>query len=180
MISPEVKAALQQQQPVVALESTIISHGMPYPKNYQTALEVEAVVRANGAVPATVAVLSGIPHVGLTHTQIHDLAKKGLKFQKTSRRDFAYVMCKKLDGSTTVSATMVLAARAGIAVFVTGGMHYSGHANPYCCRAWAASPTPRAAAFRKTARLCSMGCVTHDSQRRVTQFSSLKQSHRRG
>ena len=127
VISPEVKAALQQQQPVVALESTIISHGMPYPKSYQTALEVEAVVRANGAVPATVAVLSGIPHVGLSHTQIHDLAKKGLKVQKTSRRDLAHVMTKKLDGSTTVSATMVLAARAGIDVFVTGGMDYSGH-----------------------------------------------------
>ena len=119
--SEEVKAALQKQQPVVALESTIISHGMPYPQNFKTAMEVEAVVRANGAVPATVAVLAGVPHVGLSEEQIHDIAKKGLKVRKTSRRDLAHVITRKLDGSTTVSATMVLAARAGVAVFVTGG-----------------------------------------------------------
>lgn len=120
--SEEVKAALQKQQPVVALESTIISHGMPYPQNFKTAMEVEAVVRANGAVPATVAVLAGVPHVGLSEEQIHDIAKKGLKVRKTSRRDLAHVITRKLDGSTTVSATMVLAARAGVAVFVTGGV----------------------------------------------------------
>ncbi len=122
VISKDVQAALQHKQPVVALESTIISHGMPYPQNFRTALEVEEVVRSNGAVPATVAVLAGVPHVGLTEDQLHDIAKKGLKVKKTSRRDLAYVMARKLDGSTTVSATMVLAARAGIAVFVTGGM----------------------------------------------------------
>ncbi len=122
LISKDVQAALQQKQPVVALESTIISHGMPYPQNFRTALEVEKVVRSNGAVPATVAVLAGVPHVGLTEDQLHDIAKKGSKVKKTSRRDLAYVMARKLDGSTTVSATMVLAARAGIAVFVTGGM----------------------------------------------------------
>ncbi|DBA82646.1 TPA: hypothetical protein ACH3X1_006891 [Trebouxia sp. C0004] len=122
VVSKDVQTALQQKQPVVALESTIISHGMPYPQNFRTALEVEEVVRSNGAVPATVAVLAGVPHVGLTEDQLHDIAKKGLKVKKTSRRDLAYVMARKLDGSTTVSATMVLAARAGIAVFVTGGM----------------------------------------------------------
>lgn len=122
VISKDVQVALQQKQPVVALESTIISHGMPYPQNFRTALEVEEVVRSNGAVPATVAVLAGVPHVGLTEDQLHDIAKKGLKVKKTSRRDLAYVMARKLDGSTTVSATMVLAARAGIAVFVTGGV----------------------------------------------------------
>lgn len=95
---------------------------MPFPQNYNTALEVEGVVRKNGAVPATVAVLAGVPHVGLTQAQLHDLATKGLKVKKTSRRDLAYVMARKLDGSTTVSATMLLAARAGVAVFVTGGL----------------------------------------------------------
>lgn len=121
VVSDEIQAALQKNQPVVALESTIISHGMPYPQNFRTALEVEAVVRANGAVPATVALLAGVPHVGLSESQLHDIAQKGLKVQKTSRRDLAYVMMRKLDGSTTVSATMLLAARAGISVFVTGG-----------------------------------------------------------
>lgn len=122
VVSQEVQAALQNNQPVVALESTIISHGMPYPQNYKTALEVEDVVRQNGAVPATVAVLAGVPHVGLTKAQLHDIATKGLKVKKTSRRDLAYVMARKLDGSTTVSATMLLAARAGVLVFVTGGL----------------------------------------------------------
>ena len=122
VISEEVQKALQNRQPVVALESTIISHGMPFPQNYKTALEVEDVVRQNGAVPATVAVLAGVPHVGLTKAQLHDIATKGLKVKKTSRRDLAYVMARRLDGSTTVSATMLLAARAGVSVFVTGGM----------------------------------------------------------
>ena len=124
MISEEVQKALQNRRPIVALESTIISHGMPFPQNYKTALEVEDVVRQNGAVPATVAVLAGIPHVGLTKAQLHDIATKGLKVKKTSRRDLAYVMARQLDGSTTVSATMLLAARAGVSVFVTGGIPY--------------------------------------------------------
>lgn len=127
VVSEEVQAALQKSQPVVALESTIISHGMPYPQNFKTALEVEAVVRANGAVPATVALLAGVPHVGLSESQLHDIAQKGLKVQKTSRRDLAYVMTRKLDGSTTVSATMLLAARARISVFVTGGIGISSN-----------------------------------------------------
>lgn len=112
---------------MVALESTIISHGMPYPQNFKTALEVEAVVRAHGAIPATVALLAGVPHVGLSEGQLHDIAQKGLKVQKTSKRDLAYVMTRKLDGSTTVSATMLLAARAGVSVFVTGGMGISSN-----------------------------------------------------
>lgn len=126
VVSEEVQAALQKSQAVVALESTIISHGMPYPQNFKTALEVEAVVRANGAIPATVAILAGVPHVGLSESQLHDIAQKGLKVQKTSRRDLAHVMTRKLDGSTTVSATMLLAAKAGIAVFVTGGTAVTG------------------------------------------------------
>lgn len=137
VVSEEVQAALQKHQAVVALESTIISHGMPYPQNFETALEVEAVVRANGAVPATVALLGGVPHVGLSESQLHDIAQKGLKVQKTSRRDLAYVMTRKLDGSTTVSATMLLAARAGISVFVTGGtilvtIGYNRHHQQQC------------------------------------------------
>lgn len=127
VVNEEVQAALQKNQPVVALESTIISHGMPYPQNFKTALEVEAVVKAHGAVPATVALLAGVPHVGLSEGQLHDIAQKGLKVQKTSKRDLAYVMTRKLDGSTTVSATMLLAARAGISVFVTGGMGSSSN-----------------------------------------------------
>eukprot|EP00891_Asterochloris_glomerata_P008129 jgi/Astpho2/8129/fgenesh1_pm.00120_%23_22_t len=122
VISEEVQHALQTQQPVVALESTIVSHGMPYPQSLQTALEVEAVVRQHGAVPATIAVLHGVPHVGLTAEQLELIAKAGLAVHKTSRRDLPLVMAKRLHGSTTVSATMLLAARAGIPTFVTGGI----------------------------------------------------------
>ncbi|KAK9811309.1 hypothetical protein WJX72_001535 [[Myrmecia] bisecta] len=121
-VSAAVQKALRDGSPVVALESTIISHGMPFPQNLQTARDVEAVIRANGATPATIAVLGGVPTVGLTDVQLHSLAQKGLEVRKTSRRDLPYVMAHKLDGSTTVSATMLLAARAGIRVFVTGGI----------------------------------------------------------
>jgi hypothetical protein len=105
----------------VALESTIISHGMPYPQNLETAKQVEGVVRAHGAVPATIAVLGGVPHVGLTPSQLERLAGAGTSVRKVSRRDLPLVCALGLDGATTVSATMLLAARAGIAVFVTGG-----------------------------------------------------------
>ena len=114
-------AALAAGRAVVALESTIITHGMPYPQNLETAQQVEAVVRANGAVPATIAVLKGVPHVGLSPVQLEGLARAGLAVRKVSRRDLPLVMALQLDGSTTVSATMLVAARAGIAVFVTGG-----------------------------------------------------------
>ena len=167
VIGDDVKRALQDGSPVVALESTIISHGMPFPQNLKTAREVEAVVRANGATPATIAVLQGVPHVGLTNEQLRHFAQSGAAVRKTSRRrgrpapppaqpcrlrrlarsaciartspgpavadcachpcmppvrrDLPYVMSRRLDGATTVSATMLLAARAGIPVFVTGG-----------------------------------------------------------
>ena len=114
-------AALAEGRPVVALESTIITHGMPYPQNLETARAVEAVVRAHGAVPATIAVLAGTPHVGLTPPQLERLARAGHAVRKVSRRDLPLVAALGLDGATTVSATMLLAARAGIAVFVTGG-----------------------------------------------------------
>ncbi|KAK3239962.1 hypothetical protein CYMTET_50146 [Cymbomonas tetramitiformis] len=118
----EVKDALKTGKPIVALESTIITHGMPYPQNLHTAQEVENVVRAAGAVPATIAILDGAPRVGLTASEMERLAKLGHQVTKTSRRDLPAVMAKGLNGSTTVSATMLLAHRAGIRVFVTGGI----------------------------------------------------------
>ncbi|KAK3845231.1 MAG: indigoidine synthase A-like protein [Linnemannia gamsii] len=120
--SDEVKAALDQKKPLVALESTIISHGMPYPANYETAIAVEKVVRDNGAVPATIAIIEGHIQIGLSQEQIRHLAKMGRKAVKASRRDLAVVMAKKQTGATTVSATMLLAHRAGISVFATGGI----------------------------------------------------------
>ncbi len=120
-IKPEVKEALEQGKAVVALESTIIAHGMPYPKNVETALAVEEVIRANGAVPATIAIIDGVIKVGLTPEEIEYLGTaKGVL--KVSRRDFPVVMAKKMDGATTVAGTMMAAAMAGIKVFVTGGI----------------------------------------------------------
>ena len=121
-INPEVAQALQDNRPVVALESTIISHGMPYPKNMETALQVEAVVRDEGAVPATIALMNGKIKVGLEKDEIEFLAKKGREVIKTSRRDIPYVLSHKLTGATTVAATMIAAERAGIKIFATGGI----------------------------------------------------------
>jgi pseudouridine-5'-phosphate glycosidase len=120
-ISPEVQQALQQGKPVVALESTIISHGMPWPKNVETALAVEAVVTNNGAVPATIAIFNGQCHVGLSKEQIEYFGK-AKNVWKVSLRDIPYVLSQKLYGATTVAATMHIAAIAGIKVFVTGGI----------------------------------------------------------
>ena len=121
-IKPEVAEALQNKQPVVALESTIISHGMPYPKNMETALQVEAVVRAEGAVPASIALMNGKIKIGLTESEIKLLAQKGREVIKTSRRDVPYVLSHKLTGATTVAATMIAAEKAGIKIFATGGI----------------------------------------------------------
>jgi len=121
-ISEEVREALSQGRPVVALESTIISHGMPYPKNVETALQVEKVIRDNGAVPATIAVISGKLKAGLSHDEITYLGQKGLKVTKASRRDLPILVSRKEDGATTVAATMIIAALAGISVFATGGV----------------------------------------------------------
>lgn len=121
-ISDEVKNALDEGKPVVALESTIISHGMPYPKNVQTALMVEQTVRDNGAVPATIAIIKGVCTVGCSKDEIEHLGKAGLSVTKTSRRDIPIVVAKGLDGATTVASTMILAAMAGIKVFATGGI----------------------------------------------------------
>ncbi|XP_038690929.1 pseudouridine-5'-phosphate glycosidase isoform X2 [Tripterygium wilfordii] len=121
-LSPEVAEALSSGRPVVALESTIISHGMPYPQNLETAKEVEAIVRENGAIPATVAILDGTPCIGLHIEELEKLAKLGTKAQKTARRDIAYVVANRGNGATTVSATMFFASLVGIRVFVTGGI----------------------------------------------------------
>jgi pseudouridylate synthase len=120
-IHPEVAQALGAGQPVVALESTIIAHGMPYPQNVQTALEVETVIRAHGAVPATIAVLEGKICVGLSREQIEVLGSTP-DVMKLSRRDLPYAVSNSKPGATTVAATMICAALAGIEVFVTGGI----------------------------------------------------------
>lgn len=121
IFSAEVKAALDADKPVVALESTIITHGMPYPDNVETALAVEQIIRAEGATPATIAVLDGKLHIGLVEEQLRDLASKD-DVMKLSRADLAFAMTTGRTGSTTVAATMICAARTGIKVFATGGI----------------------------------------------------------
>lgn len=119
-ISEKVANALKNHQPVVALESTIISHGMPYPKNVETALKVEQTIIDNGAIPATIGIIDGVAIIGMSHEEIEEFGKKeGIK--KVSRRDLPIVYGLKLWGATTVAATMILAKQAGIEVFVTGG-----------------------------------------------------------
>ena len=120
-IQPEVKKALAEGKPVVALESTIISHGMPYPQNIKTALEVEEIVRKHGAVPATIAIFNGKCHVGLTKEELEYFAS-AKDVWKVSLRDMPYVVSKKLYGATTVAATMRIAAMARIKIFATGGI----------------------------------------------------------
>lgn len=120
-IAPEVREALAAGRPVVALESTIISHGMPYPQNVAMAREVEAIVRAGGAVPATIAVLGGVPKVGLSEPEL-ELLGSSPDVVKVSVRDLPYVVARGQHGATTVASTMRLAALAGIRVFVTGGL----------------------------------------------------------
>ena len=121
-ISPEVKAALDEGRPVVALESTIISHGMPYPKNVETALRVEQTIRDNGAVPATIAVIGGRLKAGLSRGEIEHLGKAGRAVAKASRRDLPALVARGADGATTVTTTMIIAHMAGIRIFATGGI----------------------------------------------------------
>lgn len=120
-IKPEVLEAIKAGKAVVALESTIISHGMPYPRNVETALNVEKIIRDKGAVPATIAILKGRLKVGLTEEEIEYLGKAE-NVIKTSRRDIPFIVSKKMDGATTVASTMILASMAGIKVFATGGI----------------------------------------------------------
>ena len=121
-ISDEVREALDQKKPVIALESTIISHGMPYPQNVETALACERIARENGAVPATIAIIGGKLCAGLTKNEIDYLGRTGPRVAKASRRDIPMLIAKNADGATTVAATMIIAAMAGIKVFATGGV----------------------------------------------------------
>ena len=121
-VSPEVQEAIAAGKPVVALESTIISHGMPYPQNVETALNVEKIIREAGAIPATIAIIKGKITVGLSPDEIEYLGKKGLKVIKASRRDLPVLLARGEDGATTVTTTMIGAALAGVKVFATGGI----------------------------------------------------------
>ena len=121
-IAPRVQEALKNNRPVVALESTIISHGMPYPQNVQTALTVEQIVRDMGCTPATVAIIEGVLTVGCSESEIELLGKRGTAVTKVSRRDLPVVVAKKMFGATTVAGTMYAASLAGIDVFATGGI----------------------------------------------------------
>ena len=120
-ITPEISAAIRDGKPVVALESTILSHGMPYPDNLAFAAEVERIVRAEGAVPATMAIIDGVLKVGLTQDEL-ELMCKGEGVAKVSRRDLPIMVAEKRTGATTVASTMILASLAGIRVFATGGI----------------------------------------------------------
>ncbi|KAF7723210.1 hypothetical protein EC973_002285 [Apophysomyces ossiformis] len=122
VITPEVKEAIAAKGPVVALESTIISHGMPYPQNVECARSVESIIRAQGAIPATIALLDGKVHIGLEDEKLELLGKTGPKARKTSRRDLPVVLAQNAPGATTVASTMFLARAAGIPLFVTGGI----------------------------------------------------------
>ncbi|KAH3756877.1 pseudouridine-metabolizing bifunctional protein C1861.05 [Pelomyxa schiedti] len=122
VVKEEVSLALKEGRPVVVLESTIVAHGMPFPQNLETAIAVENVVREYGAIPATIAVLDGVVHIGLSVSELESLARKGSSVNKASRRDLAVAVGGNLDAATTVSATSLLASRAGIDVFVTGGI----------------------------------------------------------
>ena len=121
-VADEVAAAIKAGKPVVALESTIISHGMPYPQNVETALAVEKIISENGAVPATIAVIGGRLKAGLTPEEIDYLGKTGTAVAKASRRDLPVLVARGSDGATTVTTTMMIAAMAGIKVFATGGI----------------------------------------------------------
>ena len=121
-VSPEVQEAIASGKPVVALESTIISHGMPYPQNVETALNVERIIRENGAVPATIAIIGGRLKAGLTAEEIEYFGKKGQAIHKASRRDLAVLCARGEDGATTVTTTMIIAHMAGIKIFATGGI----------------------------------------------------------
>ncbi len=121
-VNAEVAQAIAEGKPVVALESTIISHGMPYPQNVETALKVEEIIRENGTVPATIAIIGGRLKAGLTPEEIEYFGKKGQAIHKASRRDLAVLCSRGEDGATTVTTTMIIAHMAGIKIFATGGI----------------------------------------------------------
>ena len=121
-IKPEAEKALKEGRPVVALESTIISHGMPYPQNVETALQVEKIVREHGGVPVTIGIIDGVGVIGMTEEEIEEFGKRGMSIPKVSRRDLPVIFAEKSWGATTVATTMILAAKAGVEFFVTGGI----------------------------------------------------------
>lgn len=121
-VNDEVKAALAEKKPVIALESTIISHGMPYPQNVQTALAVEKIIRDHGAIPATVGIIDGVGVVGMLPEEIEEFGRRGMSIPKVSRRDLPVILARGSWGATTVATTMILAAEAGVEFFVTGGI----------------------------------------------------------
>lgn len=121
-IKPEAEKALKEGRPVVALESTIISHGMPYPQNVETALKVEKIVREHGGVPVTIGIIDGVGVIGMTEEEIEEFGKRGMSIPKVSRRDLPVIFAEKSWGATTVATTMILAAKAGVEFFVTGGI----------------------------------------------------------
>lgn len=121
-VNEEVEKALKENKPVIALESTIISHGMPYPQNVETAMKVESIIREAGCVPATVGIVDGVGVVGLSPEEIEEMGKRGHSIPKVSRRDLPIVLAEKSWGATTVATTMILAAKAGVEFFVTGGI----------------------------------------------------------
>ena len=121
-VSEEVAKASEENKPVIALESTIISHGMPYPQNVETAMKVESIIREHGCIPATVGIVDGVGVVGLSAEEIEEMGKRGQSIPKVSRRDLPIVLAEKSWGATTVATTMILAAKAGVEFFVTGGI----------------------------------------------------------
>ena len=121
-VNPEVEKAQKEHKPVIALESTIISHGMPYPQNVETAMKVESIIREHGGVPATVGLVDGEGVVGLTPEEIEEMGKRGMSIPKVSRRDLPMIIAEKSWGATTVATTMILASMAGVEFFVTGGI----------------------------------------------------------
>lgn len=121
-IRPEVQQAVKEGRPVVALESTIISHGMPYPQNVETALRVEKIVREHGGIPATIGIIDGVGVVGMTEEEIEEFGRRGMSIPKVSRRDLPVIIATKSWGATTVATTMILAALGGVEFFVTGGI----------------------------------------------------------
>ena len=121
-VNPEVEKALQEKRAVVALESTIISHGMPYPQNVETALAVEKIVREHGGVPATIGIIDGVGVVGMSQEEIEEFGRRGMSIPKVSRRDLPVIMARKSWGATTVATTMIIAAMGGVEFFVTGGI----------------------------------------------------------
>ena len=131
-ILPEVAEALAQNKPVVALESTVITHGLPYPDNVETAEQMQTAVRKGGAIPATIAIIQGQVHVGLTDDELEYLGQlAGTAVRKCSRRDIPLAIGSKEDGATTVAGTMILAHRAGIRLFATGGIGGVHRGHPF-------------------------------------------------